>query len=49
MAVENEEKTEPDDEMKLGFQVLGVEESPEYVEDPQNLYMRGGEGRAIRV
>jgi hypothetical protein len=41
MSHENEEKVEPTDKMSIGVQVFDVEEVDEYIEDTENVYMRG--------
>jgi Bardet-Biedl syndrome 9 protein len=49
MASEQSEKVEPDFALSLGAQLFGVEESDEYVDDPQNIYAKGDSGRPIRM
>lgn len=47
MAMENEEQQIPVDEMSIGTQVMGVEASREYIDDPNDLYMKNDDGQVI--
>ena len=47
MASEQEEKVEPDFALVISTSIGNVEESPEYIDDPENIYARGDNGRVI--
>ena len=49
MAHEQDEKTEPDLALTLGAQIFNVEESEEYVDDPNKIFATGDSGRPIRM
>ena len=49
LAIERNERAEPTEALRAGFQVLGVEEVHEYLDDPRGQLMRGGNGFPIQV
>lgn len=49
MAHEQDEKVEPEISLSLGVQMFDVEESEEYVDDPNNIFAKGDSGRPIRM
>lgn len=49
MSHENDEWEEPTDKLKIGVQILSVEEETEYVEDPQNIMAWGEIGKPFKA
>lgn len=49
LAIERNERAEPTEVLRAGFQVLAVEEVHEYLDDPRQQLMRGGNGFPIQV